>query len=363
MKRIAYLLLSFCLVISISSCGNKPFSENPDAIDAASKSVVEIKVYDKNKSVIAGGSGFFAFDSKTIITNYHVIENAYEIKVVDDDDNTLDVSLIYNIDKEKDVAILQIDAENTSYAPLKISSSENLQKGENVVAIGSPLGLKNTISKGTISNFVEEDDVEMIQFTASISHGSSGGALFNDSGEVIGITSGSYVEGQNLNIAIPASEIVSLYGYKPLLKTVTEYYDETVIPTIKSGILTVGVCDWIPFVYIDHTDTLTGVEVEMLENIAKEMNLEIEFKMVEFHDLLIELDNKSVDCVAGGMMCTPERNQVANATNPTYSDEDEDIVFYVNKNNIKLQAAINDAIYKFQNDGTFDDIFSKYGMS
>ena len=202
MKRLISLLLVLVVSLSLAACGMNSFSNDPDAIDAASKSVVEITVYDKGNTAIAGGSGFFAFDSKTIITNYHVIENAYRIEIVDDDDNTVEVSLIYNVNKDKDIAILQI-AEEGRYSPLKISASEELKKGESVVAIGSPLGLKNTVSKGTISNFVEQDGIEMIQFTAAISHGSSGGALLNDSGEVIGITSGSYVDGQNLNLAIP----------------------------------------------------------------------------------------------------------------------------------------------------------------
>ena len=72
MKRFISAILILAVSLSLVACGSKPFSENPDAIDAASKSVVEITVYDKSNTAIAGGSGFFAFDSKTIITNYHV---------------------------------------------------------------------------------------------------------------------------------------------------------------------------------------------------------------------------------------------------------------------------------------------------
>ena len=135
MKKVISATLVFVLVLSLTACGSKPFSENPDAIDEASKSVVEITVYDKSDTAIAGGSGFFAFDSKTIVTNYHVIENAYKIEIIDDDDNTLEVSFIYNVNKEKDIAILQIDKEGY-YSPLKVAASAELKKGESVVAIG-----------------------------------------------------------------------------------------------------------------------------------------------------------------------------------------------------------------------------------
>ena len=115
-----------------------PFSKDPDAMAYASKSVVKIKVYNEQNEYIASGSGFFAFDSKTIVTNHHVIEDAYKIEIVDDDDKTLTISTIYNADKDKDIAILQISDSISGYSPLKIANSDNVKKGENIVAIGSP---------------------------------------------------------------------------------------------------------------------------------------------------------------------------------------------------------------------------------
>lgn len=356
MKRIISAILIFATVLSLTACGSKPFSENPDAIDAASKSVVEITVYDKSNTAIAGGSGFFAFDSKTIITNYHVIENAYKIEIIDDDDNTVEVSFIYNVNKEKDIAILRIDKEG-SYSPLKVATSAELKKGESVVAIGSPLGLKNTISKGTISNFVEQDGIDMIQFTAAISHGSSGGALLNDSGEVIGITSGSYVDGQNLNLAIPAEEIVDLYEDKPISKSVTDYYNETVIPTINAGVLTVGVCaDLHPYEYIDASGKITGIDVEIAREIANRMGLKVEFINMEFDNLLNSLVEGKVDCLIG-MDYEPLRLEYANASNPVYTEDLGDgmtfvSIMYITKTNTDLQTAINSTIREMQEDGT-----------
>lgn len=356
MKRLISWLLFLGLSLSLVACGSKAFSVDPDAIDAASKSVVEITVYDKDGTAIAGGSGFFAFDTKTIITNYHVIENAYRIEIIDDDDNTIEVSLIYNVSKDKDIAILQVDGE-ISYSPLKISTSEELKKGESVVAIGSPLGLKNTISKGTISNFVDQDGIDMIQFTAAISHGSSGGALLNDSGEVIGITSGSYIDGQNLNLAIPAAEIMDLYEEKPILQSVPDYYNETVTPTINAGVLVVGVsADCYPYEYIDNSGNTAGIEVEIACEIANRLGLKVEFVNMEFSNLLTSLIDRNVDCLIG-MDYEPLRLEYAYASNPMFTEDLGDgmafvSVMYISKSNADLQAAINNAIREMQEDGT-----------
>lgn len=138
---------------------------------------------------------------------------------------------------------------------------------------------------------------------------------------------------------------------------------ETDIPTINAGVLTVGVSESIPFAYTDHTGNLTGIEVELLNEIAELLDLELEFKVVEFDALLDEIENSKVDCIASGMVYTPERNQIANATNPIFTDIDgSNIVMYIDKNNIKLQASINEAIGSLQKDGTFDAILSAYGI-
>lgn len=75
-------------------------------------------------------------------------------------------------------------------------------RGQKVVAIGSPLGLFNSVSDGIISGFRQLERVSMIQFTAPVSHGSSGGALLDLYGELIGLITAGYDDGQNLNLAV-----------------------------------------------------------------------------------------------------------------------------------------------------------------
>jgi len=123
-----------------------------------------------------------------------------------DKDVSYTVKGVKGYDTELDIAILELDIA-ISAAVLPLGNTDLLELGEEVTAIGSHLGLKNTVSKGVVSAQREIDGMEYIQTTAQISGGSSGGALFNINGEVIGITSESYIYGQNLNLAIPVEYI------------------------------------------------------------------------------------------------------------------------------------------------------------
>ena len=93
-----------------------------------------------------------------------------------------------------------------------LGNSESVEVGDEVVAIGNPLGLKNTISPGIISGIREMEGFKVFQLTAPISSGSSGGPLFNLYGEVIGVTYSSMIKGQNLNFAIPINDVKLLYA-------------------------------------------------------------------------------------------------------------------------------------------------------
>ncbi len=82
-----------------------------------------------------------------------------------------------------------------------------VSKGQNVIAIGNPLGITKTVTRGIVSSTRNANGVELIQFDATITSGSSGGALFNMSGEVIGITTAGY-ESKELNFAVSSNEII-----------------------------------------------------------------------------------------------------------------------------------------------------------
>jgi hypothetical protein len=167
-----------------------------------SPAVFYIELYDETGTAVAAGSGFFISSSGVAVTNYHVIEDAYSAKIKTSTGDVCDVAGVYDYSVEIDLALLQIDGRGFSY--LDVGDSTSIVTGSTVYAIGSPLGLDNTISEGIISNASRLiDGVNYIQTTASISHGSSGGALLNTAGQVIGVTSATYISGQNLTLPFP----------------------------------------------------------------------------------------------------------------------------------------------------------------
>ena len=210
------LIITGIIVVLFALNPSKTFSEDTNAIEKAASSVVKIYCYDYEGNETGTGSGFIAYDNQTVITNYHVMAEAYSCKISTDQDKTLEIESIINYSEDNDIAILRLK-DSSGLDVLEFGNSDTIKKGETVTAIGSPLGIKNTVSKGVLSGRVMEKNMDVLQFTAEISHGSSGGALFNEQGEVIGITYASYVDGQNLNIAIPI-ELVDKLQEKKILE-------------------------------------------------------------------------------------------------------------------------------------------------
>lgn len=200
------------LYISRGYFSAKPAAErtemNAEQIYAkCSSAVFFLEIYDKYNEMIATGSGFFLDKEGTAVTNFHVIESAHTAKVVlPDSSKKYDVSGVYAYSAEEDWAILKVNGTGFNYLP--VGGSGTAVGGATIFALGSPLGLQNSISQGLISNPNRvENSISYIQISAPISAGSSGGALLNKYGEVIGITSATYINGQNLNLAIPMTYV------------------------------------------------------------------------------------------------------------------------------------------------------------
>lgn len=174
-------------------------------------SIVLVKSMDKNGNELGQGSGFVASREGAIVTNYHVVELARNVSVeFIDGESYQEIFLIIGYPSQ-DIAILHIEGENKQFRPVTLGNSDDLQVGERVLAIGNPYGWENTVSDGLISGIRQIDDFKLLQITVPISPGSSGGALFNMNGEVIGITTiGSQWGAQNLNFAIPINSLKSL---------------------------------------------------------------------------------------------------------------------------------------------------------
>jgi S1-C subfamily serine protease len=155
---------------------------------------------------IAQGTGFLVSADGMIVTNYHVIKEGNVAIVKFPDGTVLPVDGVLAADKVRDLAVIKIHGK--PFRTLTLGNSDQIQVGEEVIAIGNPLGLELTVSNGILSGVrsVKKEGGKFLQVTAPISHGSSGGPLFNMAGEVVGITAMYFEGGENLNFAIPVND-------------------------------------------------------------------------------------------------------------------------------------------------------------
>jgi len=188
---------------------SRPVLDSEEVYAKCSSSVFRIDVYDANGIAFASGSGFFISEDGTAVTNYHVLDGAHSATATLTNGKTYDILGVYDYNQTNDWAVIQVECDTLDY--LTIGDKSTIVGGAKVYALGSPLGLDDTFSDGMISNANRVvDGVTYIQISAPISHGSSGGALINKYGEVIGICSAGFIDGQNLNLALP---ITCIEGY------------------------------------------------------------------------------------------------------------------------------------------------------
>lgn len=170
--------------------------------------VVLIVVNDAAGKPVLEGSGFLVSSDGRIVTNHHVIANASSAVVKLDNGAFFPVEGIIADDPEHDLALIKVPGKNLPY--LGLEDSDSLSVGQRVLAIGSPLGLENSVSDGIVSGFRNADGKSWIQTTAPASHGNSGGPLLVMDGKVIGVLTWKAGEGENLNFAVPSKLIVPL---------------------------------------------------------------------------------------------------------------------------------------------------------
>lgn len=196
----------FCIRCGIADPNNPTPSElTAEQVYAkCAPAVFSIYTYDKNAYPIGQGSGFFVSSTGYAVTNSHVVEDAYFVRAVLSDGREIFAEELVVGNYYEDWALLKFPG--SGYPFLTMGSSSTIVGGATVYAIGSPEGLSNSISSGIISNpnrYIYSD-YDVIQITTAISPGSSGGALLNKYGQVIGITSGNLdVSGNDLYYAVP----------------------------------------------------------------------------------------------------------------------------------------------------------------
>ncbi|MCM3873685.1 MAG: S1C family serine protease [Pyrinomonadaceae bacterium] len=214
MKRILYLAFALAFSsVSLAQTNRTRRPQNPPQQKLSARkiaqrtapSVVLLVTTDEDGNPTALGSGFFAANYR-IATNYHVVKDASEIfaKLVGRR-GIYKISFVENPDKENDLVLLNIGVKGQ---PLKLGNLSRLQVGDEIYVMGNPEGLEGTFSRGNVSAIRSGKD--LIQITAPISHGSSGGPVLDERGEVIGIAASILSKGQNLNFAIPVSKLAEL---------------------------------------------------------------------------------------------------------------------------------------------------------
>lgn len=170
-------------------------------------SIVMIEVHDAAGQVISSGSGIMVGEGGYILTNHHVACKGNGFLVhIEEDETVYHTNEVIKTHALLDLALIRI--QRTLRCIPVYQQGAPIVRGQKVVAIGSPLGLFNSVSNGIISGFRTIGEVEMIQFTAPTSPGSSGGAVLNMFGEVIGISTAGMDRGQNLNLAVGYQSIL-----------------------------------------------------------------------------------------------------------------------------------------------------------
>lgn len=155
------------------------------------------------------GTGFVVKEEGIIVTNYHVVADSRKVIVKLRNNKAYKMVQLINADPAKDIAVLRIFPKK-KMDTVKLGNSRRVKTGERVIAIGNPLGLENTVSDGLVSSIRETDGVKLLQISVPLSQGSSGGPLFDTKGRVIGITTASLSQGQNLNFAVPVNYVKKL---------------------------------------------------------------------------------------------------------------------------------------------------------
>jgi S1-C subfamily serine protease len=182
----------------------------PDVLFArTSPAVMQVIIHDQRDRTLGGGSGFLIGNAGLIATNYHVIRGAHKVQVVLADKTKLPVAGLAASEKNVDLAILKV-AGQIPAQPLELAGAELPRVGTKVYAIGNPLGFSNTLSDGLVSGHRELRGFQLIQTSAPISPGSSGGPLLDPTGKVVGVTTLQFNGGQNLNFAVPATQVARL---------------------------------------------------------------------------------------------------------------------------------------------------------
>ena len=210
--KLFWLILILSLAAPNAAAANAPVQDLlPELVRRIKPSAVAIETFDARGEKLSRGSGFFV-DPDRVVTNRHVIDNAYRAEVHSYNGSVYQVKGVIAVDAEGDLALLRVDAPPGQVRPLLLDRTSP-QEGESIVVIGNPFGLEGSVTNGIVSAVRDIPTFgRIIQITAPISPGSSGSPVVNMQGQVIGVATLQITGGQSVNFAIPSERISQLQG-------------------------------------------------------------------------------------------------------------------------------------------------------
>ena len=215
-----YMYIIICMILFVSCKPNLK-----EIVNDTEKATFIIYAYDEYGSPKGTGSGFF-IDSKGIgITNYHVLDGAVKAILKTSDDKEYEIDQVLASDRKWDIIKFSIkNIGNESFEYLKFAKKE-VEKGDKVYNISSPMGLEASVSEGIVSSIrTDKRYGQTIQTTASVSSGSSGSALLNENGEVFAVATFKYDKGENLNFGVSINkEKLALLEKNDFIKRNTKF--------------------------------------------------------------------------------------------------------------------------------------------
>ncbi|HEX6751561.1 MAG TPA: S1C family serine protease [Longimicrobium sp.] len=180
----------------------QPAAPTPREIAAgAHASLLMIRALAADGDTVGLGTGFVISPDGLFITNYHVIEEAAKLQVSLLDGGSWEQVSLVSADPASDLALMQLPAHGLR--AMKLGSDTQMEVGDKIYVMGNPLGMGGTFTDGMISGKRPLEGIAMLQISAPISPGSSGGPVMNERGEVIGVATMMVMGGQNLNMAVP----------------------------------------------------------------------------------------------------------------------------------------------------------------
>lgn len=189
---------------------NDPEAAKPTVAEIAARAARSVVVVRTARGL---GTGF-AVSPGIIATNLHVVAGADRIAIGGTNGRVSAVSGVVGIDPAHDLVLLSAK-EASDLPPVVLGDDTLLRAGDGVIAIGTPQGLDLSVSTGIVGAVREVDEnLTLLQITAPISPGSSGGPLFDDHGRVVGVTTMFSAQGQNLNFAVPSRYVAALVAHR-----------------------------------------------------------------------------------------------------------------------------------------------------